>query len=175
MEKYRQSVAKTLVLAALLDAAQQSGQPDKVVDYAGKLLQVDPNNIKAILYSVMIKKQQCGQKSDPATCDDAAGLAQKGLQAPKPPETSAEDFQKMTSVAYPIFHSAIALDDALSKKDWKGAQQEYTAELTLLSDDQAKTQGLPDSLALAQAYIQPGQTQDLPRACYMYARVWDFA
>jgi hypothetical protein len=175
LEKYPQSVAKKFVLDALLDAAQQSGQPDKVVDYAGKLLQVDPNNIKAILYSVMIKKQQCGQKSDPATCDDAAGLAQKGLQAPKPPETSAEDFQKMTSVAYPIFHSAIALDDALSKKDWKGAQQEYTAELTLLSDDQAKTQGLPDSLALAQAYIQPGQTQDLPRACYMYARVWDFA
>src|SRR5579863_365857 len=77
LEKYPQSVAKKFVLDALLDAAQQSGQPDKVVDYAGKLLQVDPNNIKAILYSVMIKKQQCGQKSDPATCDDAAGLAQK--------------------------------------------------------------------------------------------------
>ena len=78
-------------------------------------------------------------------------------------------------MAYPIFHSAVALDDALSKKDFKGAQAEYTAELQLYSDDQSKSQGLVDTLQLAQAYSQPGATQDLPKACYLYARVWDFA
>jgi hypothetical protein len=97
------------------------------------------------------------------------------LQVAKPAETSDDDWKKITAVAYPIFHSAVALDDALSKKDFKGAQAEYTAELQLYSDDQSKSQGLVDTLQLAQAYSQPGATQDLPKACYLYARVWDFA
>src|SRR3954469_6089210 len=175
LEKYPQSVVKKAVLDSLLDAYQASQQPDKVVDAANKLLQVDPSNMKAILYSVMIKKAQCGQKSDAATCDDAASLAQKGLQAQKPAETPDPDWQKMTTVAFPIFHSAIALDAALSKKDFKLAQEEYTKELQLYSDEDSKKQGLVDTLQLAQAYSQPGATQDLPKACYLYARVWNYA
>jgi tetratricopeptide (TPR) repeat protein len=175
LEKYPQSVVKNAVLDSLLDAYQATGNPEKVLDTANKLLQVDPNSMKAILYSVMIKKGQCGQKSDPATCDDAAALAQKGLQVQKPASTSDEDWKKMTGVAYPIFHSAIGLDDAISKKDFKGAQEEYTAEIKLFSDEQSKSQGLVDTLQLAQAYSQPGATQDLPKAIYLYARVWAFA
>src|SRR5947207_7048711 len=68
LEKYPQSLAKKFVLDSLLDAFQQGGDAATVLDTASKLLQVDPNNMKAILYSVMVKKQQCGQKSDPATC-----------------------------------------------------------------------------------------------------------
>lgn len=175
LEKYPQSVAKKFVLDALLDAAQQSGQGEKVVEYSTKLLQVDPNNMKATLFSVMTKNQQCKQKSDGATCDDAAGEAQKGLQLQKPAETSDDEWKKMTTVAYPIFHSVIALDDAISKKDFKSAQDEYTAEIKLYGEDGSKTSGLADSLQLAQAYSMPGAAQDLPKACYMYARVWDFA
>jgi len=175
LDKYPQSVVKKPVLDALLDAYQATQNPDKVIDTANKLLQIDPNNMKAILYSVLIKKQQCGQKSDAATCDDAAGLAQKGLQAPKPADTSDDDWKKMTSVAYPNFHSAIALDAALSKKDFKLAQQEYTAELQMYTEEQSKSQGLVDTLQLAQAYSQPGAAQDLPKACYLYARVWSYA
>ena len=69
LEKYPQSVVKKPVLDALLDAYQATQNPDKVIDAANKLLQIDPSNMKAILYSVLIKKQQCGQKSDAATCD----------------------------------------------------------------------------------------------------------
>ena len=176
LEKYPQSVVKKPVLDALLDIYfQQLHDNEKALDTANKLLQIDPNNMKAILYSVMIKKGECGQKSDAATCDDAAGVAQKGLQAQKPADTADDAWKQITGLAYPIFHSAIALDDAISKKDFKGAQQEYTAELNLYSDDQSKTQGLVDTLQLAQAYSQGGAAQDLPRACYLYARVWDFA
>ena len=50
---------------------------------------MDPNDLKALLYSVLIKKSQCsktvnastGISSDPQTCNDAAALAQKGLAA----------------------------------------------------------------------------------------------
>jgi hypothetical protein len=175
LEKYPQSKVKAAVLDSLLDAYQATGDGAKVVDTATKLLQIDPNNLKAILYSVLMKKQQCGKTSDAATCDDAAALAQKGLQVPKPAATPDDEWKKLTGAAYPIFHSAIALDDALSKKNFKGAQEEYTAELKMYSDDQSKTQGLVDTLQLAQAYSQPGSTQDLKEAVYFYARVWSFA
>jgi tetratricopeptide (TPR) repeat protein len=175
LEKYPQSKVKGAVLDSLLDAYQATGDATKVVETANKLLQVDPNNLKAILYSVLIKKQQCGKTSDAATCDDAAAMAQKGLQVPKPAATSDDEWKKLTGAAYPIFHSAIGLDDFLSKKDFKGAQEEYTAELKLYTDDQSKTQGLVDTLQLAQAYSQPGSTQNLPNAVWDYARVWAYA
>ncbi len=175
LEKYPQSVVKKAVLDSLLDAYRATNDSQKVVDTANKLLQIDPSNLKAILYSVLIKKQQCGEKSDAATCDDAAALAQKGLQATKPADTPDDAWKNMTAAAAPIFHSAIALDDAISKKDFKGAQEAYTDELKLYNDDQAKSQGLVDTLQLAQAYSQPGAAQDLVKACYLYARVWDYA
>jgi hypothetical protein len=175
LEKYPQSVVKNAVLDALIDAYQATGDQEKQLNAATRLLQVDPNSLKAILFSVLIKKGQCAQKSDAATCDDAAALAQKGLSATKPAATSDEDWKKLTAAAFPIFHSAVALDDALSKKDYKGAQDEYTTELKLYSDDQAKSVGLVDTLQLAQAYAQPGAAQDLVKAVWYFARVWDLA
>ncbi len=172
---YPQSVVKKAVLDSLIDSYQQAGDQAKVLDAATRLLQVDPANMKAILFSVLVKKGMCGKGNDNQSCDDAAALAQKGLQTTKPAATSDDEWKKITAAAYPIFHSSIALDDAVSKKDWKGAQDEYTAEIKLFSDDQSKTAGLQDTLMLAQAYSQAGATQDLPKAVYLYARVWDFA
>ncbi len=175
VEKYPQSVVKATVLDQMLDAYQAAGESDKVVETATKLLQVDPNSLKATLYAVLIKKQQCQKNSDAATCDDAAALAQKGLQIPKPAATPDDEWKKLTGAAYPIFHSAIGLDAAISKKDFKAVQEAYTAELKLYTDEQSKSVGLNDTLLLAQAYSQPGAAQDLPKACYLYARVWNFA
>ncbi len=105
--------------------------------------------MKAIFISVYLKKAQCGKSldrvrecaTDPQTCDDAAALAQKGLAAPKPAGTSDDDWKKMTAGAYPIFHSAIAFDDAVSKKDFEGAIKEYTTELMLYPPDACTTAG----------------------------------
>jgi len=94
---------------------------------------------------------------------------------PKPAAVSADDWTKQTGATYPLFHSALALDDALGKKDFKAAQDEYTAELKLYTDDQSRSAGLNDTLLLAQAYSQPGAAQDLVKAVWFYARVWDFA
>jgi tetratricopeptide (TPR) repeat protein len=159
----------------LIDTYQQLGDADKALSAASRLLQVDPSNSKATAISVFIKKSQCAKTSDAQTCDDAAALAQKGLQLPKPAAVSADEWAKQTAVTYPLFHSTIALDDALSKKDFKAAQDEYSAELKLYSDDQSKSAGLNDTLLLAQAYSQPGPAQDLIKAVWFYARVWDFA
>ena len=56
---------------------------------------MDPNNLKAILYSVYIKNGRCaksvdqtGMSTDKQTCDDAATLAAKGLMVTKPAGTT---------------------------------------------------------------------------------------
>lgn len=176
LKTYPQSQVKNLVLDALIDAySAGGGTPDDTLSAASRLLQVDPNSLKAIIYSVNIKKQQCQKTSDAQTCDDAAALAQKGLGVTKPAATSDDDWKKLTHVAFPIFRSTVALDDGLSKKDWKAAQEEYKAELNLLDDNETKGPGLVDELQLAQAYSMPGSAQDLKSAVWFYARVWDFA
>ncbi len=175
LKNYPQSIAKNTALQQMMEAYQQANDTDNVVSAASRLLQVDPNNFEAIYLSVLIKKAQCGKTTDPQTCDDAAALAQKGLQAPRAAGMADPDWQKLTHGAYPIFHSAIALDDAISKKDWKAAQDEYTAELKMFDDNESKSVGLSDTLFLAQAYSQPGSTQDLVKAVWFYARVWDYA
>lgn len=182
LTQYPQSVVKSVVLDTLIGTYQQLQSPDQTLSAASRLLQIDPNNMKAIFISVFIKKSECaksvdatGKSKDPQTCDDVAALAQKGLQVAKPASVSADDWAKQTAATYPLFHSAIALDDTVVKKDYKDAQAEYTQELKLYSDDDSKRAGLSDTLLLAQAYSQPGSTQDLIKAVWFYARVWNFA
>jgi tetratricopeptide (TPR) repeat protein len=171
---YPQSVVKAAVLDSLIDLYQAMGDNDKTLGAAVRLLQVDPNNMKAILYSVFLKKAQCGKTSDAQTCDDAAALARKGLLATKPAGMADADWKKLTAGTYPAFHSAIALDDAISKKDFKAAVDEYTKELMLYTDAEDQSGlGLQDTLFLAKAYSQPG-AKDLVKAIWFYARVWNF-
>src|ERR1035437_3871774 len=174
LQAYPQSVVKAAVLDALIDIYQSLRDDANTLSAGSRLLQVDPNHMKAIYVSVFLKKTQCGKTSDAQTCDDAAALARKGLLAPKLAGMSDADWKKQTGGAYPVFHSAIALDLAISKKDFKAAIAEYTAELMLYTD--AETQsglGLQDTLFLAKAYSQPG-SKDLVKAIWFYARVWNF-
>jgi hypothetical protein len=175
LQAYPHSVVKSTALDMLIDAYQAANDPDKTLDAATRLLQVDPNNMKAIFISVFLKKAQCAKTGDAQTCDDAAALARKGLLAPKPAGTSDADWKKQTAGTYPVFHSAIALDDAVAKKDFKAAIAEYTAELMLYMDDKIKSgPGLMDTLLLAKAYSQP-DSKDLVKSIWFYARAWDFA
>jgi hypothetical protein len=190
LQTYPQSVAKSEVLDALIDTYQQLQDADHTLSAASRLLQVDPGNMKAIFISVLIKNRQCaksvdqktGLSSDPTTCDDAATLAQKGLTAPKPGGIAAEDWKKLTGGTYPAFHSAIALDDIASKKDVKAGISEYRTELMLYPPEQTKvwwSQGLWDTLQLAEAYTKPGakdaDAKPLVQAVWFYARAWNYA
>ncbi|MGH7441475.1 MAG: hypothetical protein ACREKE_02250, partial [bacterium] len=180
---YPKSVATKAVLDDLIDTYQSLNQPDKALSAASRLLQLDPSNMKAIFISTYIKKNQCTQSVDastgvsktPQVCDEAAALAQKGLSVPKPAGTSDADWKKLTDATYPIFDSAIALDDAASKKDYKAAIDEYHKELAL--DAPAATKSGPalvDTLQLAEAYTKP-EARDMVLACWFYARAWNFA
>jgi hypothetical protein len=181
--QYPQSVVKKAVLSMLLETYQGLGDTDHALSAATQVLQVDPSNMEAIVISVAIKTSQCkknvdpktGNLTDPAPCDDAAALAQKGLTATKAAGVSDDDWKKQTSVANPIFHSSIALDDALSKKDFKAAIEEYKTELMLYTADQTTNgPGLVDTLNLAEAYVKL-TPPDMVNAVWFYARVVNFA
>jgi hypothetical protein len=175
---YPQSVVKNSVLDSLIDTYQGLQDADKTLSAASRLLQVDPSNMKAIFMSVLIKKSQCAKTQDAQTCDDAATLSGKGLAAVKPAATSDADWKKLISGTYPVFHSAIALDDITSKKDIKGGISEYRTELMLYAPEQTTTwpsQGLWDTLQLAEAYTKSDSPDHLVQAVWFYARAWNYA
>jgi hypothetical protein len=172
---YPQSIVKKGVIDILIDTYQALGDNDKELTACQRMLQLDPNNLRAIVISVSIKKAVGAHNNDAQTLDDAALLAKKGLTVPKPDATTDPDWKKLTNAAYPVFHSALAVDDIISKKDVKGGIDEYRTELMIYApDDTTKGPGLVDTLQLAEQYIKP-EAKDLVLACWFYARVWNFA
>ena len=175
---YPQSQAKADVLARLLTAYQQMGDLNKVLDTAKRLLQVDPNNLTALAVSTYVEDAQAATKTTPADqqtlFDDAARLAQQGLNATKPSSMSDADFQKQKTATAPIFHDALAAD-AAAKKDYKTAVTEYRAALQAYPAD-ANTQGpaLNDTFQLGQAYTQE-DPKDLVNAVWFLARAAAYA
>lgn len=156
LTKYPNTVAKSAVLDTLLDIYQQQLQDsDKTISVATRILQTDPNNLKAIYISVFLKKAQCAKTSDQATCDDGAALAQKGLSATKPAGIPDDQWKQQTEATATLFHSMIAVDDLVAKKDPAAAVDEYKKELMLFAPaDTTKGMALGDTLQLALAYIK---------------------
>jgi hypothetical protein len=174
LQSYPQSVVKKTVLSLLIETYQGLGDADKTVAAASKQLQLDPNNMEAITASILAKKQQAAHTQDPAEIlDDAAALARKGLTVPKPADVSADDWKKQTDALYPVFHSIMAYDLMISKKDAKGAVDEFRNELMLIPAEQTTSgPALNDTLQLAEAYAK---VPDALNAVWFYARAFDFA
>lgn len=182
--KYPNSVVKKAVLDQLIDTYERLNQPDKVLSASSRMLQLDPDNFKAIFATVYFKNSACegnvnpatGDSKDPQTCNDAAVMARKGLALAKPANLSDADWKKMTDTAFPIFHSAIALDDLIAKFDYPDAIKEYTAALMLYAPQQTTSgPGLVDTLNLAEAYAKPSPSRDEIKAIWFFARAWNFA
>ena len=186
LKAYPQSVAKSAALDQMIDCYQQSGQMEQALSAATRLLQMEPNNLKALFVSVYVKKTLCGKSldatgssSDPQTCDDAAVLAEKGLAIPKPAGMADNDYKTLIE----NFHSAVAFDDMVAKKDASGnrdyaaAIKEYTSELMLYPPEACTVPGpcLVDTLQLAQAYSKPSPMRDEVKAIWFFARAWNFA
>ena len=157
----------------LLPPTLQAQNP-QVADAVGRSAEAGQTSLESLLASVTFYKERCTPK-DAASCSMAADLARKGLALNRPDQTSDADWQKAVHEAFPVFYSAIALDDVNSKFDNRGAEQQYAEELKLLSDEESRTRGLDDTLELARAYGRPGNAQDLLKAVWFFARAWDFS
>jgi hypothetical protein len=155
LQQYPNSVVKQEMLEQLVGAYQATGDTAKTFDAAKRLLQVDPSNLRALTFVVYVEKTQANQSAcDQAKLDDAAADAQRGLTATKPASMDQASFDKLKSVATPIFYSSIASDD-LCKKDYKDAIDALTSELK--SDSPAQTTQQPslaDTYYLGTAYVQ---------------------
>jgi hypothetical protein len=149
----KENVLETIMaLYATFDAA-------KAEDAADRLLQVDPNNIKALYIETLVRKSQADPITDAtakqAALDAAASYAQKGLAATKPAGISDADFTAEKTNFYPGFYSAIGYA-AFNKKDSATAIDAFRKELGFVPLDSTKTPGpvLQDTFYLSEAYLQ---------------------
>lgn len=161
LQQYPQSVVKKTVLDQLVDAdAQIPNNADKTIDAAQRLLQVDPNNLKAMYLIALLKKQQAAANPGqaPQLLDDAAAMATKGLAATKPADVKDDDWNKQKSATDPVFYSILSNDALYSKKDLKAAVDAFRTELEWMAKnnpDLTKVPpGLNDTLLLGQTYTQ---------------------
>ncbi|MBV8438348.1 MAG: hypothetical protein JOY95_12630 [Silvibacterium sp.] len=153
LQQYPNSVVKAEMLEQLVGAYQATGDTAKTYDAAKRLLQVDPNNLRALIFVVYVEKQQAN--GDQAKLDEAAALAQRGQNATKPANMTDADFQKLKDVSGPIFGNVIGADQ-VAKKDYKSAIATYQAELHAVKEPAQTTQGLTlaDTYALGNAEVQ---------------------
>ena len=103
-------------------------------------------------------------------------LAQKGLALQKPAGVSDDEWKKQTAATYPIFHSAMALDDDVSARKTSRPESRSTrTELMLYPPRTTKSgPGLVDTLQLAEAYTKPDGEGSYPGGLVLCA-CWNFA
>jgi hypothetical protein len=180
LTQYPQSIVKKAVLDGLVDA-YSAFDPAKTIDAANRLLQIDPNNLKAMYLIAAIEKQQA--TSNPAQAadlmDKAAAMATKGLADTKPADVKDEDWTKQKAATDPVFYSILSNDDLYgSKKDLQAAVTAFRTELEYLSknspDATTKGAGLNDTLQLGQTYAQL-TPPDMINAVWFLARAENFA
>lgn len=156
LKAYPNSSVKEDVLNQILFADSQTGDQAATLNAADRLLTIDPNNVRALVFEVYYRRADADKLTDPAAkqaaLDKVATYAQQGLNAIKPKQMADADFAKLKASADPTFESAMA-DDLLTKKDNAGAIAILKKEI---DSDEADTQKaspvLQDVYVLAQAY-----------------------
>jgi tetratricopeptide (TPR) repeat protein len=129
LQTYPNSVMKEDALVSLMGAYQQAGNAQKTVDTANRVLQANPNNIRALALLAYYYRSLASQGGADATknADLAMQYGQKGIDAlpntPKPDGMSDADFTKFHNELSAIFEGAVGFA-ALQKKDLPTAQKD---------------------------------------------------
>lgn len=125
LTQYPNSVMKEDALEILMGTYQQKGDPNKMGDTAQRLLQLNPNNVRALAllaYSKRVAAQ--GGQNPQQNLADAEQYGQKGLAAlptfAKPEGMNDADYANLKKQMGGIFNAAIGVA-ALQKKDFPTA------------------------------------------------------
>ena len=135
LQTYPNSVMKTDAMELLMGAYQQAGNQQKTMDTAQRILQGDPNNIRALALLAFANRITALQNGPNAVqaAQQAAQYGQKGLSAlqtmQKPEGVSDADFQKLKQETSVIFNGAAGFG-ALNTKDYASAQKELKEAVT---------------------------------------------
>jgi tetratricopeptide (TPR) repeat protein len=141
--QYPNSVMKPDALEILMSSYQKTGDAAKMSDAANRLLQADPNNVRAL--ALLAYGSRSAQK-----WPDARQYAERGLAAlpsmTKPDGVSDADFQKQKTELGGLLNS-VAGFSALQMKDSATAQKDLLAAVT------ANPTNLEDVYPLALSYL----------------------
>jgi tetratricopeptide (TPR) repeat protein len=129
LQTYPNSVMKEDALELLMAAYQQAGDAQKTLDAANRVLQANPNNVRALAllaYSYRAMASQGGPQMQDNLAK-AQQYGQQGLQAlqsmQKPDGMSDADFTKFHNETGAIFEGAVGFA-ALQAKDYATAQKD---------------------------------------------------
>jgi len=179
LKAYPQSAVKEDVLQQLLFAYSQMQDTTKALDAADRLLQVNPQNFRALVFETTLRGQAASALTDATAkqqgLDSAADYAKKGLAAAKPKDMSDADWNTLKAAGYPVFYSAIGTA-ALNKKDGAAAISAFKSELAAVPVAQTTTPGpqLQDTFYLADAYYT-STPPDYLNCAYYGARAANYA
>jgi hypothetical protein len=177
LQQYPNTIVKEETLEQLMAAYQAANNAPKMTDAANRLLQVNPNNIRALALLTFFTKAQAAQQTNPQQAaqlyGQAAQYAQRGLQAaetmPHPAGVSDADFKKLQDGVRVIFNGAIGMD-AVQRKDYATAQKALSAAVAVPDD----ANNLQDVYPLATAYLQ-ANPPDYINGLFYAARAVDLA
>lgn len=129
LQTYPNSVMKEDAAVALMGAYQQAGNAQKTIDAANKVLQANPNNVRALALLAYYYRAlaSSGQGDMQQNLNLAQQYGEKGLAAlptmTKAAGMSDADFTKVHNETSAIFEGAIGFA-ALQKKDYATAQKD---------------------------------------------------
>ncbi len=172
LQQYPQSVMKEDALEALMIAYQQTGNGDKMKDTAQRVLQVNPDNVRALALLAYTSRASAQAGQNPQqNLADAQKYGQQGLQAlnkfARPEGMSEADYEKLKREMGGIFNGAVGIA-ALQNKDFTGAQNGLKAAAEVSPNDFSIV------YPLALAYLQ-ATPPDVPNGAWYAARAANIA
>ena len=130
LQTYPNTVMKVDALELLMAAYQQAGDAQKTLDVANRVLQADPNDVRALAL-LAYNYRAMASAGGPQMQDNLAKAKQYGqqglqaLQAMKKPDNMTDaDFTKFHNETGAIFDGAIGFA-ALQAKDYATAQKDF--------------------------------------------------
>ncbi|MFY9793615.1 MAG: hypothetical protein WAJ99_20720 [Candidatus Sulfotelmatobacter sp.] len=166
MTQYPNSVMKVAALQTLMQDYERTGNQQKTIEAATKLLAADPNSERALFLLAYFDrmKAQGGDANAKQDLVDAKKYGEMGLQDlpkfTKPEGTSDADFQKMKDQMTGVFNAAIGIAD-ITDKDYDDARKSLRAAVDSSPDFQ-KDFSVVYPLALAYAGPTPPDPKITP-------------
>jgi tetratricopeptide (TPR) repeat protein len=151
LSQYPNSVMKEDALELLMGAYQQTNNAAKMNEAAQRLLQANPNNLRALALMAYTKRAAAEANQNPQqNLAEAAQYADRGLQAlktaSKPEGMSDADFEKLKSQMSTIFNGVSGIA-ALQSKNFPQAEERLRAAV------QGDPNDLRNVYPLALAYL----------------------
>jgi hypothetical protein len=139
LTQYPNSVMKEDALEILMGTYQQKGDPAKMADAAQRLLQANPNNVRALALLAYSKRVMAQSGQNPQqNLADAKQYGEKGLVAlqsfSKSPEMPPQDYENLKKQMGGIFNAAVGVA-ALQGNDYPTATKSLRAAVEVSPTD----------------------------------------